>query len=322
MALKGRYLDGGVLDEFGEMFPSVWSEAVRPTLADRGGWALFIGTPKGQNNFCELYEYAMHSGDPEWMAKMYKASETGIIAPGELESLKRTMSEEEYEQEFECSFLAGLVGGYFNKDMARLEKENRITSVPYDPALPVDTYWDLGMDDVTAIWFVQRHFAQFRLIDYMQDPDTALPEWVNRIRKKNYVTGKFYLPHDAKVRDFGSGKSRQETLGNLVGRSNVKIIQKVEDKLDSIDAARRMLPRCVFDRVKCEKGIKALKNYQRKWDTKQSTFSPKPLHNWASNAADAFQQFAMGCEEDTGRDRAPHAPHAETEYDVFNYRGA
>lgn len=323
MALKGRYLDYGVLDEYGEMYPAAWTEAIRPTLADRRGRAAFIGTPKGQNHFCQTYEYALQSGDKEWFGALYKASETGIIHPDELASLKRQMSEEEYDQEFECSFLAGLVGAYFGKEMGNAEKEGRITQVPLDPMLKVDTFWDLGINDVTSIWYIQKHFGTWRVVDYSEAPDMSLPEWVKHIKAKNYILGKAYVPHDAMVRELGTGKSRFEVLQGLLGRGTVKVVPRIEDKLDSINAARMMIPKCIFDVKRCERGLKALKNYQRKWDSKQQVFSPKPLHNFASNGSDAFQQFAMAAQEDRGdsMDGKPLPREYEDSGNLFTHMG-
>lgn len=315
-SIKGLYLDGATLDEFGEMNPSAWREAIRPTLSDRGGWANFIGTPKGRNHFCELYEYARDSGDPEWFAALYKASETGIIPEKELESARKSMTEEEYEQEYECSFQAGLVGAYFSREITQLEKDKKFTSVPYDPALAVDTYWDLGINDVTAIWFIQRYGREFRVIDYFEEPDLSIPEIVKRVREKRYTWGHWYLPHDVKVRELVNGKSRYETFISLGVKP--RIVPRVEDKMDSINAAKLILPRCVFDKEKCDRGIKALMNYQRKWDNKANVFSTKPLHNWASNGSDAFQQFAMGVDERPEVDHRSLPRQAESEYDYFS----
>ena len=322
MALKGLYLDGCIMDEFGEMFPATWSEVIRPTLADRKGWAIFIGTPKGQNHFAEMFTEANKGEDKSRYAAIFRASETKILDQEELDSLKSEMSEDEYNQELECSFMAGLVGAYFGKEITALEKDGKFTDVPYAPEIPVETYWDLGMNDVTSIWFIQKHFGVFRVIDYWEAPDTSLEEWARKLKSQPYSYKKHYLPHDAKVREMGSGKSRMEVLEAHVGRRMVEVIPRVEDKLDSINQARLILPRCVFDFKKCEKGIKALKNYQRKWDSKLQVFSPKPLHNSASNGADAFQQFAMGVNEREHEYFSEQSIiEAETHYNPLNYGG-
>jgi hypothetical protein len=149
--LRGIYLDGVVLDEYADMDPRVWSEIIRPALADRAGWAVFIGTPKGRNAFFELWRRAQ--SEANWFSLMLKASDTSLIPASELALAKRDLSEEQYAQEFECSFEAAVVGAYFGKLMARAEAERRIAAAPYDPAAPVWTSWDLGVRDATAIWF-------------------------------------------------------------------------------------------------------------------------------------------------------------------------
>lgn len=184
VSIKGIYLDDVLLDEYAEMDPAVWTEAVRPTLSDRGGSAIFIGTPKGKNNFHKLYEYATQSGDPEWFGTIYRASQTGIISAEELQSAKRTMSEDEYEQEYECSFNAGLTGAYFARDLAKAESTGNIGDFPYDPGLAVDTYWDLGINDMCAVWFIQSLHGRHRAIDYFEVCGSSIPEVVREIKKK------------------------------------------------------------------------------------------------------------------------------------------
>lgn len=300
-ALKGVYFDGAGLDEFAEMNPSAWTEAIRPTLSDRKGWADILGTPKGRNKFCELYEYAMHAGDPEWFGALYKASETGIIDADELASLKRQMPEEEYEQEYECSFTAALVGAYFAREMARAEREGRIKEVLFDPALPVDTYWDLGISDATSIWFVQSTRGLHQVIDYLEMSEVGLPEIVGQLKELGYFPkkiGRTVLPHDALARDLSTGKTRVQMLYDL-GVTNIDVVPRVGAKMESINAARVALAKCVFDRKRCDRGIQALLNYKKKWNEKLQVFGDSPEHNWASHGADAFQCFAMGSRDDS-----------------------
>jgi phage terminase large subunit len=315
-SLKGIYLDGVVLDEYADMNPTIWGEVIRPTLSDRIGWAIFIGTPKGQNAFYTLYNRALAGTESEWFSAMYKASETKIISKAELDSARAEMTEDEYDQEFECSFQAGITGAYFSKEMTNAEKEKRITHVPHEPSLPTDTYWDLGMNDVTSIWGIQSTRFEHRAIFYLEAPDTGIPEWIRILKNKGWLLGKFYLPHDAKVRDMGTGKSRLEAFHSVGIRPIV--IPRVEDKLDSIHAARMIIPKVWFDRIACKRGLEALMNYQRKWDAKAMVFSPKPAHTWASNAADAFQQFAMGVKEDRSSSTRTMPRMAQNSYDVFN----
>ena len=320
-SLKGIYLDIVLLDEFGEMNPVVWREVIRPTLSDRRGSAIFIGTPKGQNHFYDMYEYA-GTGDPEWHRAMYKASETGIIPDGELESAQRQMALEEYQQEYECSFNAGLVGAYFAHELAKAESEKRITSVAHERTLLVDTYWDLGHNDAMAIWFGQTVRNEHRFIDYLELSGSDIPSIVAEIKKKPYDFGMFCLPHDAKVTDLSTGRSRIQEFYNL-GCRNIKVVPRIGKKMESINAARVAFSQCWFDAEKCKQGLKALANYQKKWDSKNNVFMETPLHNWASNGADAFQQFAMGSTDTSSStmDRKREEPQiqAETDYNPMEY---
>jgi hypothetical protein len=293
VSVKGIYLDDALLDEYAEMDPAAWSEAVRPTLSDRRGGATFIGTPKGRNNFHKLYEYATQSGDPEWFGAMYRASETGLIAKDELDSARRSMAEEEYAQEYECSFEAGLVGAYFARELAKSEAEGRVGAFPYDPNYSVDTYWDLGINDMTAIWFVQSKRGQHVAIDYYEISGSSIPEIMADVKKRPYSIGNFVFPHDVVARDLSTGKTQQQIFAQHGARPS-RVIPRVGTKREGINAARMILPLTSFDRNKCKRGIECLANYQRRWDAKNNVFQESPLHNWASNGADAFQQFALG----------------------------
>ena len=161
-SLRGIYLDGVVLDEYAECDPRVWGEVVRPALSDRLGWAIFIGTPKGSNHFYEIYKKAQ--GLDSWFTAIYKASETGIILRSELEAAAQEMSEEEYNQEYEADFGAALMGAYYGKEMKQADSEKRITTVSYDPAVQVHTFWDLGIGDSTSIWCMQLVGKEYHLI--------------------------------------------------------------------------------------------------------------------------------------------------------------
>ena len=297
-SVKGIYLDDVVLDEFADMDPSIWSEAVRPTLNDRRGCATFIGTPKGRNNFYKLYEYATTSGDPEWFGCKFRASETGIIAKAELDSARRTMSDEEFHQEYEASFEAGLVGAYFAKELAKAENQERVGKFPYDPQFSVDTYWDLGMNDMMAVWFIQSKRGQNFAIDYYEVSGLSIPEVMAELKRKPYSYGQFYFPHDVVNREMSDGRTRQRQFAEHGARPS-RVIPRCKNKMDSINAARTIFGMTFFDREKCKRGLECLANYQRKWDSKNNVFQESPLHNWASNGADAFQQFGLGQRSDS-----------------------
>lgn len=309
--LRGIYLDGVILDEYAACHPDIWTKVVRPALSDRLGWAIFLGTPAGQNHFYDVYQFAKY-GDPEqgikkqedWYAALFKASETNIIPVAELEAARAIMSPEEYEQEFECSFAAALVGSYYGKEMEKAEQAKRITRVPYDPALPVVTAWDLGMDDSTVIWSVQIYGKEIRVIDYHENSGAGLDYYVAYLKDKGYDYDEHILPHDVSVRELTTGVTRLETLKKM-GLKNITVAPKIKIE-DGINASRLLLARCVFDAVACKRGIDALKNYERKWDSKNKIYQQRPFHNWASHGADGFRTLATGLDEAKPSDEKKH----------------
>lgn len=287
-ALRGIYLDGVILDEYGDFHPDVWSLVLRPALSDRLGWAIFIGTPKGHNDFKVKYDQAKKN--PLWYSALFKASETGILPKSELEAAQEEMGPEAYEQEYECSWSATNTGAYYAKYINELRHGNRIIPVAYDPALLVDTFWDLGIGDTTAIWFRQQTRTEFRYIDHYEINGADLAHFAKKLKERPYVYGRHVLPHDGAARDLSTGKSRQENLRNLGIICEIQKRHRVEDQ---IQAARAILPKCYFDSIKCEKGLNSLENFTQKWDAKQKVYSNTPLHNWASHSAAAFQVSAM-----------------------------
>ena len=302
-ALRGIYLDGVVLDEYADMDPRMWSEIIRPALADRQGWAVFIGTPRGRNSFYELWRRSQ--SEPGWFSLMLRASETGLIPEGELALARRDLSEEQYAQEFECSFEAAIVGAYYGRLMHQAEAEKRLAGVPYDPAAQVWTAWDLGIRDATAIWFAQVVGREVHIVDYYEASGVDLGHYVREIVSRAYVYAGHIVPHDAQAKELGTGKSRLEVLESL-GLRNITLApqHRVED---GINAVRVMLPKCWFDAKKCERGIEALKLYRAEYDDKLQTLKPRPVHDWTSHGSDAFRYLAMGLRQPISADWTPRA---------------
>jgi phage terminase large subunit len=289
--LRGLYNDGVVIDEPAQMDPRAWPEVIRPTLSDFQGWASFIGTPAGRDWFYQID--LDDNGDelPGWFRLTIKATESGIINPSELESLRTGMSEEQFAQEFECSFEAAVVGAYYGKLMQQAEADKRITGVPYEPTAQVWTAWDLGMRDATAIWFCQIVGREIHVIDYYESSGADLAHYVGQLRSRDYIYGGHIVPHDAQAKELGTGKSRLEVLESL-GVNNISVapMHRVED---GINAVRVMLPKCWFDAKKCSRGIDAMRLYRSEYDDKLQSFKPRPVHDWTSHAADAFRYLAM-----------------------------
>ena len=318
-ALRGIYLDECIFDEFGMQNPRVWGEVVRPALSDRQGSACFLGTPAGHNHFFDLLDTArgqIAEGSEDWYFKICKASETGIVKPEELDAAKAQMTPEQYEQEYECSFTAAIIGAYYGKLLSEAEEAGRITRVPYDPMYPVHTAWDLGINDSTAIWFAQIfRGGAVNVIDYYESSGVGLDHYADILTKKDYNYGDHLAPHDIEVRELGSGKSRLETAFSLGIR--FKVIPKMK-VADGINAARMMLPRCYFDRDKTAEGLDMLRQYRQEWDDKKRSFRDAPRHDFTSHAADAFRYLAVGLENRTKMVRPPQAV-ADNAYNPFQH---
>lgn len=309
-SLRGIYLDGVIFDEVAQMPYRVWSEVIRPALSDRKGWGLFIGTPQGKNALYRLWENAKR--DPDWFAAMYRASETGIIAPEELAAAAREMAPEEYEQEFECSFTAAIRGAYFGNLMGIADKEQRVASVPHDPTLPVHTAWDLGMSDSTSIWFIQaRPGGQYAVIDYYEASGEGLDHYARILDAKGYKYGSHIAPHDIRVRELGTGKSRLEIARGLGIRFDIAPNIPIQD---GINAIRSILPACWFDATKCAPGIESLRHYRRAFNERMNDFTARPVHDWTSHAVDAFRYFAVGFRQPGSE---PRALRSVNDYDPF-----
>jgi len=319
-SIRGIYLDGCIFDEYAQMSPIIWGEIIRPMLADRKGWAIFIGTPKGMNQFYQIYQTAqrnmVESPWLKWYSFNAPASKTNIIESEELRAMAAEISEEEYEQEFECSFQAALVGAYYGKYMVQAEAEGRILDLPHDARYPVSTYWDIGMDDSTAIWFVQRIGEWNHIIDYIEMSGQGLEYYAGELKKKAYVYDRHFFPHDGAVREWsGNGETRVTTAHKLLGIR--PRLAKKGSPADRVNAVRMMLARCKFDRIKCMRGLDALKNYERKWDAKNGIFQDSALHNWASHGSDAFGVFAVCEKQGNGIDLKKLPRDAETQFDVW-----
>ena len=284
-----------------QMDPRAWPEVIRPTLSDYSGWGTFIGTPAGRDWFYKVDRDDTGAELPGWFRLTLKATETGIIAPAELDSLRSGLSEEQYAQEFECSFDAAVVGAYYGRLMAAAEAGGRITGVPYEPTAQVWTAWDLGMRDSTAIVFAQVVGREVHIIDSYEASGVDLGHYVREINSKPYLYAGHIVPHDAQARELGTGKTRLEVLESL-GLKNLVVapMHRVED---GINAMRTIIPRCWIDAKKNVRLIDAWKMYRSEFDDKLQAFKPRPVHDWTSHFSDAGRYLAMTLDSQI---RMPH----------------
>ena len=302
-SLRGLYLDGVVLDEFADMKPSIWGAVLRPLLSDRRGWAVFIGTPKGHNQFWDIYSNA--TKDSGWYVKTLRASQTGLIPQEELDDAKKMQTEDQYLAEWECDFESAILGAFYGKEMRQLTDQGKITEVKYDPMFPVHTAWDLGYSDDTAIWWFQVVHGEIRMLDYHSSNGQPVAFYAgiiaSREAERSYVYGTHYLPHDARAKTLASNRSIIEQLSDKIALKSMKIVPMLSLQ-DGIQATRLALTRAWFDH-KCEDGIECLRQYQRLYDEDSKSFRDKPKHDWTSHGADAFRMLSIAWKEEA---KLPH----------------
>ncbi len=288
-SLVGANPVGVVFSEWSLTDPRAW-DFVRPILAQNGGWAIFVYTPRGRNHGFELLEMARAQSD--WFSQVLTVEDTGFISRTVIDMERRSgMSEDLIRQEYYCSFEAPNSGSYYGGLIEAAHREGRVTRVPYDPALGVHTWWDLGVNDPTTIWFSQSVGSEHHFIDYYEGEGEGLAHYARVLQEKRYAYNQHHFPHDVAVKELGSGKSRIETLAELGIVAHKVPNIPVED---GIEAVRGVLPLCWFDETKCDYALKALRSYGRQWDEKRRAFATHPTHDWASHASDAFRYFAVG----------------------------
>lgn len=211
------------------------------------------------------------------------------VLRAEMEKLK-AKDYDAYLHVWEGECKKSLDGAVYAQELRAAREEGRILRVPYDHTKPVHTFWDLGHSDSTAIWMAQIVGFEYRVIDFYQNSMQKLDHYVNELRKRKYVWGTDWLPHDAKAQQLGSKKTIEEMLRGY-GRT-VRIVPKMRI-FDGINAARTVFGNCYFDEDKCKAGLDALFNYKYVKDSKTGLFSKDPVHDWSSHAADAFRYFAI-----------------------------
>lgn len=288
-ALVGANPVGVIFSEYSLTDPSAW-DFIRPILAQNGGWAIFIFTPRGKNFAYDLYNMAKKN--PKWFAEKLTVNDTGIISEETVnEERQAGMDEDRVQQEFYCSFDAAVKGTYYSSLLQEAENEGRITDVPYLRDRPVYTAWDLGIGDATGIWFWQTDGMRYHVIDYYEGNDVGLNTYLKILREKGYnYASKHIFPHDINVRELSSGDSRKKILER--SGFGVKVCPR-ESVDEGIEAVRNIIPLCYFDKIKCDRGIKALSEYHKIWNDKMKDYMPKPCHDWTSHGADAFRYFAL-----------------------------
>ena len=292
-SIRGIYLDGCIIDEAAQISENLINEVITPALSDRKGYMILVGTPKGMNNlFYDYYQKAQANNN--WFLYRAKASDTGIVDKEELTAALGVMGKSKYNQEFECSFIGNISGSIYGEIIGSLDDKKQLCRVPLNPAYPVNTAWDLGYNDQTAIIFFQQVGAAINIIDYYENRNQAFPHYAQVLKEKDYVYENHYAPHDIEVTEFSSGKSRIEVAFQMGIPFKVAPKNAIEDGIHSV---KMILARVWIDTDNCKKLIDALRHYHRVFNDKHRTYKIKPVHDWSSHAADAMRVLATGLNE-------------------------
>jgi len=288
-SLVGTNPRGVVFSEYALQTPLAY-QFLRPILLANDGWALFISTPRGKNHMWELYNVAKES--PDWWSCRLSVEDTNHIPLAEIEKERQEglMSDDLIQQEYYCSFEAGVEGAYYTKYLDRMRLNGQISSVPWEPSHRVNTAWDLGVRDSTCIIFWQKIGQVIRIIDCYENSKEGLEHYITILRQKPYTYGRHFAPHDIRVRDLSIGITRWEKARQL------GVTFDVADKLtveDGIEAVRSTLPKVWIDDQNCVSLIRALENYRQEYDAKKRVYKPKPLHNEFSHMADAMRYLCV-----------------------------
>lgn len=331
-SLMGSPPVGVVFSEYALADPSAWA-LIRPILAENGGWALFISTPRGRNHFARLVDFAR--GDREWFGQVLSADQTNVISKETIDRELRELTAERGEkearaivaQEYFCDFDAAIPGAYYGEAMTRAEKEGRIGVFPHNPNLPVGTAWDLGIGDSTVIWFYQQPpTGRVRLVNVLEGSGVGLDWYAKKLAELPYVYADHIWPHDGDNSELGTGTTRKATAAKLGIRARVLERDAVDD---GIQAVRQLLPMCEWNteplpfagetmdqaKARMQRALDAMRQYRREWDEKNQKFKDTPLHDWTSNTADAKRYLARGRKPFRDTNSRPRA--ATGDYEMF-----
>jgi phage terminase large subunit len=305
-ATVGAGVAGITYSEWALANPSAWAYH-RPMLQENKGWAVFITTPRGHNHAKSMYDHALQSKD--WFAELLTAEDTGALTADEL-----LQAREEYqalygadvggaafEQEYLCSWNAAILGAFYALEMSQVRKEERITEIEAFDA-PVHRAWDLGVADDTSIWWFQATpSGQVFILDNYSASGVGLEHFADviaqRERTHGWKSGSDYVPHDAKIKEWGSGRTRVETMVSFGLRPELVPLATIAD---GINAVRQLLPLCVFH-PRCDEGIKALEQYRREWDDDKKAFRASAVHDWTSHPADSMRYLALSWRKSPAR---------------------
>lgn len=293
-SLVGSNPVGVVFSEWSLADPAAWNY-IRPILLENGGWAMFIYTPRGKNHGYKVYDMAQ--GNDDWFSELLTVEDTcredgSRIMTEEMleEETMSGMAEDMIQQEYFCSFDAGMAGAFYTEELNRAYEEKRVGDHPWDPDKPCVSVWDLGIQDATAIGIIQMKGDRPVFIDYIEDRNKGLDYYIKRLNETPYTFAGHIGPHDIENRDWVTGRTRREIADNL------GLLFEVAPKLpveDGIQAVRQLLNMAYFHEGKCDKLLDGLFSYRREFNEKMDMYSDRPVHDWSSHPSDMTRYAAI-----------------------------
>ncbi|MDO8452087.1 MAG: terminase family protein, partial [bacterium] len=289
-SLRGMGLSGVVFDEYGMQPSNIFTEIIRPTLLEKEGYAIWIGTPKGKNEFYQLYE--RHKHDEDWFVRHLTVNDTDAISKAEIENARKDMSQEEIYQELYCSFESAVKGAVYADELRRAREQGRVGVLPIQREYLVHTVWDIGVGQAMAIGFYQRIAGRMHMIDYWQGTESeGIDHAVHAVQEKLYNYGNHFAPHDIRAREISTGISRLDYARDL-GLS-FSIISPRGNVDDGIQSGRFMFDKLWVDEEKCSRWLDAISQYRRQWNDDRGMFQKIPYLDWTSHGADVHRYAAI-----------------------------
>ncbi len=283
--MRGLYFDGVVIDEPADIDPAAWQTVIRPCLSDYHGWATFIGTPKGRNQFWRQWLKSLDN--PDWFTLLLKASESGLIPEAEMADIRKELPSRIVEQEYECSFAVARAGAIFAKQLEDARNAGRVNAnVLWFKELPVYTSFDVGAAVNQKVWIMQLVGDRINFLESLTGGDDCKTpaDWAARLRALPYSYGSHFLPHDACAEQGGLWQD-----GLLkAGLTHIVPVPRQFSVWDGINLAVDAFPRTHINSEGCADGIDALDSYHAKEHRDGATIQDVPVHDWASHFSDAY----------------------------------
>lgn len=326
-AIRGAACKGVVFSEFSFADPEGYKVMV-PMIRESGGWAIINSTPNGRNHFYDMWKQVENS--PNWHVSYLQTywpsreNYTGLTLPDELELVRTEdgYDEEEIEREYGCSFSTGMKGSFYINSIEKAHDTGRVGDFLYDDTFRVDTFWDLGIDDSTAVWFRQTRGNSAVFIDYYENNGKDLQHYVNMLESKGYRYGIHYLPHDAGHRSLHTGVSTDTLFTDLCRNYNISDDVIVLDRTsvqNGINSVRARFSKYCFDVTRCHEGLKKLELYHRRYDKRRQVFMKEPAHDSNSHAADAMRMEAISGDNSQDAFFKINNLSTTTDYDPFDF---